>query len=83
MTTDQLQVRVNGRLVMVPAGTVVAAAIARAGVAWSRHSVVGQPRGALCGMGVCMECRVMIDGQPQMRSCLILCAEGMEVVTDE
>ena len=81
--TGQCQIQVNGCLLTVPAGTVVAAAIARAGIAGLRRSVLGQSRGPLCGMGVCMECRVTIDGQPQVRSCMTLCAEGMEVLTDE
>jgi sarcosine oxidase subunit alpha len=80
---SQVQLRVNGRLLTVPAGTVVAAAVAQAGVWGSRHSVLGQPRGPLCGMGICMECRVTVDGQPQVRGCLTLCADGMEVLTDE
>jgi len=34
-------------------------------------------------MGVCFECSVTIDGRPHCRSCQTLCAEGMEVRTDE
>jgi sarcosine oxidase subunit alpha len=33
-------------------------------------------------MGVCFECRVTIDGEPNQRSCQTLCREGMEVQTD-
>jgi len=83
MMAGQVHIRLNGRLFTVPVGTVVAAAIARAGIAGPRRSVLGQSRGPLCGMGVCMECRVTIDGQPHVRGCLTLCAEGMEVLTDE
>jgi D-hydroxyproline dehydrogenase subunit gamma len=36
----------------------------------------------LCGMGICFECRVTIDGREHCRSCQIPCAEGMEVRTD-
>jgi hypothetical protein len=32
-------------------------------------------------MGICMECRVTVDGVPHQRSCLLLCDAGMEVVT--
>jgi sarcosine oxidase subunit alpha len=80
---DQLQLRVNGRDVAVPAGTVVAAAVAQAGVTRFHRSPAGHPRGPLCGMGVCMECRVTINGQAHVRSCLTLCESGMEVRTDE
>ena len=81
--TEVVTVTVNGRPVSVPSGTIVAAAVARAGVTRFRGSVRGEARGPLCGMGVCFECRVTIDGQPHCRSCLTLCAAGMEVRTDE
>jgi D-hydroxyproline dehydrogenase subunit gamma len=80
---SQVRIRVNGQAVTVPAGTVVAAAIARAGVIVFRRSVTGQARGPLCGMGVCMECRATIDGLAHCRTCQMLCQDGMEVRTDE
>jgi D-hydroxyproline dehydrogenase subunit gamma len=81
--SESIQLRVNGRAVSVPPGTIVAAAVARAGEIRFRRSVLGQPRSALCGMGVCMECRVTINGRMQCRSCQTLCEEGLEVRTDE
>jgi sarcosine oxidase subunit alpha len=80
--TDQIHMRVNGSPVTVSRGTIVAAALARAGVTRFRRSVLGHPRGPLCGMGICMECRVTINGRPHCRSCQILCEEEMEVMTD-
>ena len=79
----QVRVRINGQDVTMPADTVVAAAIAVAGITRFRASVTGQPRAPLCGMGICMECCVTINGRPRCRSCLTLCQEGMEVRTDE
>ena len=81
--TDSVQLRVNGKPVSVARGTIVAAAVALAGVGTFRRSVSHQPRGPLCGMGICMECRVTINGEPHCRSCQTLCAEGMEVRTDD
>lgn len=81
--TKAVTLHVNGRKVVVPAGTIVAAAVALAGVTRFRRSVLGEARGPLCGMGVCMECRVTINGQAQARSCQTLCEEGMEVRADE
>jgi len=80
---DQIRLRVNGNAISVAAGTVVAAAVAQAGLTRFRRSVGGQARGPLCGMGICMECRVTINGQPHCRSCQTVCEEGMEVRTDE
>lgn len=79
---EQIQIRLNDQPVSVSAGTVVAAALAQAGQTRFRSSVQGEARGPLCGMGLCMECRVTINGQANCRSCQILCEEGMEVRTD-
>jgi aerobic-type carbon monoxide dehydrogenase small subunit (CoxS/CutS family) len=80
--SDQVTLTVNGSPVQVSPGTTVAVALVIAGQA-SRTSVNGEPRGPLCGMGICFECRVAINGQPHCRSCQILCEPGMEVRTDE
>jgi predicted molibdopterin-dependent oxidoreductase YjgC len=77
----EIRVLIDGREVNVPAGTVVAAAISIAGMSATRRSVRGEPRGPLCGMGICFECRVTIDDQPHSLSCQVLCSEGMRVVT--
>jgi sarcosine oxidase subunit alpha len=79
---DQVTITVNGKPLRVTSGTVVAAALAQAGVSLFRRSVTGQPRGPLCGMGICFECRVTINGVAQSRSCQTLCTDGMEVTTD-
>ena len=66
----------------MPVGATVAAAILNTGSGGMRRSVSGGWRGPLCGMGICYECRVTIDGVAQARSCQVLCREGMEVRTD-
>jgi D-hydroxyproline dehydrogenase subunit gamma len=81
--SEQIQLRVNGQTISVAAGTVVAAAVAASGRSRFRRSVGGEARGPLCGMGICMECRVTINGHPYCRSCQITCEEAMEVRTDE
>ena len=81
--TEPVTVHVNGKPVSVAVGTIVAAAIATSGTNGFRRSVVGKLRGPLCGMGICMECRVTINGRKHCRSCQILCEPGMEIRTDE
>jgi len=73
---------VNGSPVAVPAGATVAVAVAIAGQA-CRRSVSGEPRGPLCGMGICFECRVSINGTAHCRSCQMLCEPGMDVRTEK
>ena len=77
-----MRVTVNGRPVDVDDAAMVSAAIAIAGVTTFRRSVTGEPRGPLCGMGICFECRVTVDGRPHVRSCQLPCRPGMEILTD-
>ena len=69
------------RSLTVPAGVTVAAALIDLGISAFRRSVSGEPRGPLCGMGTCYECRVTIDGVAHRRACLVPVAEGMRIVT--
>lgn len=80
MSEGRISITVNGRPVEVANGTSVAAAVMMSGEP-CRFSVEGQTRAPLCGMGICMECRVTIDGLAQQRSCQLLCVPGMQVVT--
>lgn len=80
---DAVQLKVNGIAIRVPRGSTVAAAVLLAGRSGFRRSVSGELRGPLCGMGICFECRVAVDGQSNVRSCQMLCREGMEVTLSE
>ncbi len=78
---NPIALTINALAISVEQGTTVAAAIALAGHASTRRSVTGMPRAPVCGMGVCQECRVNIDGREHQLACQTLCAPGMEVVT--
>jgi hypothetical protein len=77
---ENITVVINGKGVQVAQGTVVSAVLLQTGQA-CRISVSGQPRTALCGMGICFECRAVVDGVSQRRTCQIFCADGMTVGT--
>jgi D-hydroxyproline dehydrogenase subunit gamma len=76
-----VRIRVDGRTVAVPADTMLASALLNLGMASFRRSLAGEARGPVCGMGICYECRVSIDGEPHRRSCMEPVREGMDVVT--
>ena len=80
---ELVNLKVNEVPVSVPAGSTVAAAVLEAGVSTFRRSVLGEARGPLCGMGICFECRVNVNGVAHVRSCQTLCENGMEVRPDE
>ena len=77
----QVKLSVNGLPVEVPAGASVAAAVAQITMQF-RRSVSNTPRAPLCGMGVCFECRVQVDGVAHVRACMTPASEGMQVITD-
>ncbi len=79
--SEVIRLMVNHKPLTVSPGATVAVAIMQAGEL-CRTSVRGEPRGPLCGMGTCLECRVTIDGRQHCRSCQILCRDGMDVETD-
>jgi D-hydroxyproline dehydrogenase subunit gamma len=78
-----VEIRVNGSWERVVAGCTVAAALLNLGHMVLRRSVQGEGRSALCGMGVCFECRVRIDGVPGRRACMEPVREGMDVVAGD
>lgn len=82
--SETITLNVDGHSVSVARGSSVIAAVAlatnSAGVV-TRRSVSGALRGPLCGMGICQECRVTIDGVRHRLACQTLCADGMQVVT--
>jgi len=77
-----LSLTVNGVTVDVEPGTTVATAAMQAGQP-CRVSISGAPRGPLCGMGICFECRMTINGRAHCRTCQIRCEPGMDVKTDD
>ena len=80
---DTVTLHVNGRPLSVKTGTSVAAALRIAdasSVGMARRSVQGEARAPFCGMGICQECRVAIDGRRRL-ACQTVCGEGMRVET--
>ena len=78
---NSILLSINGDQVSVPPGTTVAAVISSVTRQY-RVSISGEPRGPVCGMGICFECRVTINGVTHLRSCMIACEAGMVVRTD-
>jgi aerobic-type carbon monoxide dehydrogenase small subunit (CoxS/CutS family) len=81
MSAALVRIFVNGAPVEARGDTTVAAVLLNAGVVAFRDSVRGAPRAPLCGMGVCQECRVTIDGAAHQRSCMMRVAADMHIDT--
>ena len=64
------------------AGQTIAAALLAAGRrVWRYTGRRQEPRGMFCGMGICFDCLVRVDGRPNVRACQALVAEGMRIET--
>jgi 2Fe-2S iron-sulfur cluster binding domain len=54
-----------------PGQSIAAALIAAGHRSWRSTRVGGEPRGAFCGIGVCFDCLVTVNGRPNQRACLV------------
>jgi aerobic-type carbon monoxide dehydrogenase small subunit (CoxS/CutS family) len=70
---------VDDRAVRAHIGETVAAALVADGAPALRRTRGGAPRGLYCGMGVCFECLVVVDGVPNTRACMTWVRDGMEI----
>jgi predicted molibdopterin-dependent oxidoreductase YjgC len=74
----------DGREVTAEAGQSIAGALLAAGVrSWRTTRLDGAPRGLFCGIGVCFDCLVEVDGRPGMRACLTAANDGDRVTTQQ
>jgi len=80
---NRLSFRFDGQEITGYAGESIAAALIAADIHTNRISPTGMPRGYFCGMGVCWECVVRINGKYNERACMQLLEAGMIVETLE
>jgi NADPH-dependent 2,4-dienoyl-CoA reductase/sulfur reductase-like enzyme len=71
----------DGRALSARDGDTIAAALAAAGIAACGRRRDASPRGFWCGMGVCQECLVVVDGVPSVRACMTKAADGSRVAS--
>jgi D-hydroxyproline dehydrogenase subunit alpha len=76
---EAVQFTFDGKAISALPGETVAAALAAADIVAVRQTRSGAPRGPFCGMGVCFDCLVTVDGRPSQRACLTKVAAGMDV----
>lgn len=74
----------DGQSIGFVTGQTVGAALTAAGVrSWRTTRGRGRPRGLFCGIGICFDCLVVVDGRPNQRACLVPVEPGMVVHTQE
>lgn len=80
--TDPIELTVDGTSVEAYAGETVAAVLMTLGErTFTYPSDYNLPRTLYCVMGVCHQCLVTIDGMRDMRACMTLVKDGMQIST--
>ncbi|MEO3870744.1 (2Fe-2S)-binding protein [Nonomuraea sp. B12E4] len=75
-------ITIDGRRVAVVPGQTIGAALHAAGVrSWRTTRFGGRPRGLFCGIGVCFDCLISVNGRAPERACMLEAAPGDEVTT--
>ena len=69
----------DGQPIAFIQGETVGSALLRAGIVHLRTAENGDPRGMLCAIGVCWECRCVVDDRPNTRACMTVARGGMVV----
>ncbi len=77
--SDIVEIDFHGRKLIARRGERLLAALMAAGEYRLRITASGDMRGPFCGMGVCQECLVEVDGVPAQRACLTSVERAMSV----
>lgn len=77
--TSRVHATFDGNPIEAEAGSSVAAALSECGQSAWRKTASGKRRGLFCGIGICFDCLVEIDGETGQRACMIPLAEGMDI----
>lgn len=68
----------DGETISARAGQTVGGALTDAGIkSWRTTRFDHRPRGLFCGIGVCFDCLLTIDGRPNQRACLVTVRDGL------
>lgn len=76
--SDEVEFVFDGAPIGARPGQSVGAALTDAGIrSWRTTRVGGRPRGLFCGIGVCFDCLLTIEGRANQRACLVPVSAGM------
>ena len=83
MRPKNITIKINGKETTACQGdTVLASLVASGHKILKKSRKLNENRGPLCGMGVCYECQVTINGVPNQRACMTEVEDQMMIVID-
>ncbi len=79
-----VSIEVDGRYIPAYEGESIAAALVAAGIkVFRRTTKRSEPRGIFCAAGRCTDCMMIVNGQPNVRTCVTSVQEGIRVKTQK
>jgi hypothetical protein len=80
--SDAVRLTLDGTVIEGIAGQTIAGVLLGAGtLAWRTTSADGSPRGVFCGIGVCFDCLVVVNGLRDVRACQRRARDGDVLTT--
>ena len=77
-----VEITVDGKKIQAREGEKILAALLANGIIINRYTVDRkEPRGLFCGIGQCTDCAMIVNGKPNVRTCITPVKEGMVVET--
>lgn len=82
-TPDKIDIDVDGHIITALKGQTIAEALLANGIHTFRRTRQNAPRGVYCNMGICYECRMIVNGIPNVRTCMTPVTAGCKVNTQK
>ena len=78
----EVHIKVDGVPYLAYEGSMIAAALLENGIRINRYTAHRhEPRGVFCGIGQCTDCVMIVNGVPNVRTCITRVQEGMDIYT--
>lgn len=79
---ETVEITVDGKKLKAKKGEKILATLLANGIIVNRYTVKRkEPRGLFCGIGQCTDCAMIVNGKPNVRTCVTPVEEGMVIET--
>lgn len=80
--SQTVTITVDGKPIKAKKGEMILAALLAEGIIVNRYTQKRkEPRGLFCGIGLCTDCVMVVNGKPNVRTCVTSVEENMTVET--
>lgn len=80
--SQTVKIQVDGKTILAKKGEMIISALLAEGIIVNRYTQKRkEPRGLFCGIGLCTDCVMTVNGKPNVRTCVTPVEEGMVIET--